>query len=162
MSIEQIIELMDKLNMMHRSLLKLALQKTEVLKESNIEALNTTMKNEQMHIAAISKLEEQRQQAVAQFFEERTIQCDDATVSKLLEYADEKEKIKLVAKRDELLKTIDLLKEQNDLNQQLLFQSLQFVNLTLDLFQPQQEQMNYGASAGSRKPVKKGQFDSKA
>lgn len=162
MSIEQIIELMDKLNMMHRSLLKLALQKTEVLKESNIEALNTTMKNEQMHIAAISKLEEQRQQAVAQFFEERTIQCDDATVSKLLEYADEKEKIKLVAKRDELLKTIDFLKEQNDLNQQLLFQSLQFVNLTLDLFQPQQEQMNYGASAGSRKPVKKGQFDSKA
>lgn len=162
MSIDQIIAIMDKLNMMHRSLLKLAVQKTEVLKASDIEGLNTAMKNEQMHVAAISKLEEQRQQAVEQFFEARGIQSGEATVSELLVHANEQEKMNLSIKRDELFQTIEKLKEQNDLNQQLLFQSLQFVNLTLDLLQPQQEQMNYGATAGSRKAIKKGQFDSRA
>lgn len=162
MSIDQIVAIMDRLNMMHRSLLKLAYDKTEVLKTSNIEGLDETMKNEQAHIAAISQLEEQRQKAVVQFFEERQINYKEANVSELMLYATAEEKLLLDAKRKEILLTVETLKDQNDLNQQLLFQSLQFVNLTLDLLRPQPDQINYGATAGSRKALKQGQFDSQA
>lgn len=162
MSIDQIVAIMDRLNMMHRSLLKLAYHKTEVLKTSNIEDLDETMKNEQAHIAAIAQLEEQRQKAVVQFFEERQINYKEANVSELLSYATAEEQQILDAKRKEILLTVETLKDQNDLNQQLLFQSLQFVNLTLDLLRPQPDQINYGATAGSRKSLKQGQFDSQA
>lgn len=162
MSIKQILGVMDKLNMMHRSLLKLAYHKTEVLKTSNVEGLDETIKNEQSHVAAIAQLEQQRQKAVSDFFNEHQISMQDGTISEILTHLEGEEYKQLDGKRQELLLTIDTLRQQNDLNQKLLFQSLQFVNLTLDLLRPQPDQINYGATAGNRKTTKQGQFDSMA
>lgn len=162
MSIKQILGVMDKLNMMHRSLLKLAYHKTEVLKTSNIEGLDETMKNEQSHVAAIAQLEQLRQNAVNEFFKEHQIPMRDGTISEILTHLAGEEHAQLDDKRKELLLTVDTLRHQNDLNQKLLFQSLQFVNLTLDLLRPQPDQINYRATAGNRKSASKGQFDSMA
>lgn len=162
MSIKQILVVMDKLNLMHHSLLKLAYHKTEILKTSSVENLDETMKNEQSHIAAISQLDVLRQKAVDDFFVERQIQVQDATISRILQYLTDEEYIALDSKRKELLLTIDTLRQQNDLNQKLLFQSLQFVNLTLDLLRPQPDQINYSSPTSDRKMAKQGQFDSMA
>lgn len=162
MSTEPIISIMDKLNMMHRSLLKLAYHKTEILKTSNVEELSETMKNEQSHIAAISQLEEQRQKLVVQFFQANQIDYKEPTINELLKYVTGEEAVQLDTKRKELLLTIDTLQKQNDLNQKMLFQSLQFVNLTLDLLRPQPDQINYQSKAGGRSAMKTGQFDSQA
>lgn len=162
MSIEQILMIMDKLNMMHSSLLKLAYHKTEILQSAKVDGLDETMKNEQSHIAAISQLENQRQEAVEQFFKERQVTSAGVTVSDLMNYASEDEKALLDEKRKSLLLTVTTLQNQNDINQKLLFQSLQFVNLTLDLLRPQPDQINYNSTAGNRTSAMKGQFDSKA
>lgn len=162
MSIEQILMIMDKLNLMHRSLLKLAYHKTEILQSAKVEGLDETMKNEQSHIAAISQLENQRQEAVEQFFKERQVTSAGVAVSDLMNYASEDEKNQLEEKRKSLLLTVTTLQNQNDMNQKLLFQSLQFVNLTLDLLRPQPDQINYSSTSGNRKSAMQGQFDSKA
>ena len=44
------------------------------------------------------------------------------------------------------MQIINDLRKQNDLNQKLVFQSLQIVNLTLDAVRPRTEQMNYSSN----------------
>ena len=64
MSIEKILETLDKLERMHRSLLELSGKKTEILKANDMEQLNAILKTEQAHVAAIETLEQQRQMLV--------------------------------------------------------------------------------------------------
>ncbi len=54
------------------------------------------------------------------------------------------------------------LKEQNELNQQLLITSLQFVNLSLDLLRPQDRNYNYDKTNQEPPKKMKSMFDSKA
>ena len=61
----------------------------------------------------------------------------------------------------ELTKAITQLKQQEQLNQALIQQSMQFVQLSLDILNPTIQTMNYGKNredAGSKRSV----FDSKA
>jgi hypothetical protein len=54
------------------------------------------------------------------------------------------------------------LKERNQLNQQLIHQSLQFVHLTLDMLAPQPASINYGPPQQNAAPKRPSMFDSKA
>jgi len=62
------------------------------------------------------------------------------------------------------MQIINDLRKQNDLNQKLVFQSLQIVNLTLDAVRPRTEQMNYSSNEvrGTNTIAKKSYFDSQA
>jgi hypothetical protein len=46
---------------------------------------------------------------------------------------------------------ISQIRQRNDLNQEMIYQSLQFVNLSLNLVAPQPEDFNYGPQAGQTK-----------
>ena len=73
---------------------------------------------------------------------------------------------KLVEVRDRLLDVTQKLKTQNDLNQKLVFQSLQFINVSLNMMRPQapQGQINYSDKEVLRQDrvAKKSYFDSQA
>ena len=59
------------------------------------------------------------------------------------------EKERLIEQREQLLQVINELKERNHLNQQLIYHSLQYINISFDMLRPpQQEDFNYS------KPVK--------
>ncbi|MFJ8102414.1 flagellar protein FlgN [Lysinibacillus sp. NPDC096212] len=166
MSTEAICSTLTKLERMHKSLLELAIKKTEIITAGNIEALDQMLKDEQAHIAAIDKLEQQRQKQVTDYLEAKGLaSTDKATVADVIEAAEQQtEKDTLSAVRNRLLQIINDLKNQNDLNQKLVFQSLQFVNLTLGSLRPQTEQMNYSGNEirGTNKVAKKSFFDSQA
>lgn len=166
MSTEAICSTLTKLERMHKSLLELAIKKTEIITVGNIEALNQMLKDEQAHVAAIDKLEQQRQKQVTDYLEAKGLaSTDKATVADVIEAAEQQtEKDTLSAVRNRLLQIINDLKNQNDLNQKLVFQSLQFVNLTLDALQPRPEQINYSGNEvrGTNKVAKKSYFDSQA
>ena len=74
------------------------------------------------------------------------------------------DKATLSAVRERLMQIINDLRKQNDLNQKLVFQSLQVVNLTLDAVRPRTEQMNYSSNEvrGTNNIAKKSYFDSQA
>ncbi|MFF2178509.1 flagellar protein FlgN [Lysinibacillus sp. NPDC058147] len=166
MSTEAICSTLTKLERMHKSLLELAIKKTEIITVGNIEALDQMLKDEQAHVAAIDKLEQQRQKQVTDYLEAKGLaSTDKATVADVIEAAEQQtEKDTLSAVRNRLLQIINDLKNQNDLNQKLVFQSLQFVNLTLDALQPRPEQINYSGNEvrGTNTIAKKSYFDSQA
>ncbi|KOY82357.1 flagellar protein FlgN [Lysinibacillus sp. FSL H8-0500] len=166
MSVEAICSTLTMLERMHKSLLELAYKKTEIIKAGDIEALGQLLKDEQAHVAAIDKFEQQRQKQVTDYFEAKGVaSTDNRTVADVIEAAEQQaDKEALSAVRDRLLVIINDLRNQNDLNQKLVFQSLQIVNLTLDSLKPRTEQINYSSSEvhGTNSVAKKSYFDSQA
>jgi hypothetical protein len=57
---------------------------------------------------------------------------------------------------------VSKLKERNGLNQQLIYQSLQFINVSLDILRPQNQNLNYGDAVRKTAKIGMGMFDSKA
>ena len=167
MSVQPIIQILEKLEKMHKSLLELAFKKTELVKIGDMGELDSMLKNEQSHVAAIELLEKQRQQLVNDYLTEKKITiAGTPTVLHVIEVTEsEIERRQLEKVREQLISVIDELKKQNDLNQKLVFQSLQFVNMTLDMLRPRPEQMNYSSNSvrgeGNSRP-KKSYFDSQA
>lgn len=165
MSITTILTSLDNLEKLHRSLLRIAYDKTAVIKSGDMDGLDRLLKEEQSHLAAILQTEGQRQRDVAQFLTDqgRSVPANP-TVADLLAIASEADKQSLTEARDRLLHAIHDLKWQNDLNQKLTYQSLQFVNLSLDIARPRPESTNYSKKEINGNKVSKEQvsFDSQA
>lgn len=165
MSITTILASLDSLEKMHKSLLSLAHDKTALIKNGDMEALDQLLKGEQAHLAAIAQMDVQRQAAVTDYL---TVQGrsvpNNPTVADVLKVTPEETSNRLEEARDRLLHVIHDLKWQNDLNQKLTYQSLQFVNLSLDMVRPQPESVNYTKTEVKGQAVSKEQisFDSRA
>ncbi|WP_318615798.1 flagellar protein FlgN [Sporosarcina sp. YIM B06819] len=165
MSITTILTSLDNLGKLHRSLLRIAHDKTAVIKSGDMEGLDQLLKEEQSHLAAILQMEGLRQREVAHYLTDqgRSVPANP-TIADLLKTTPEADKQSLVEARDRLLHAIHDLKWQNDLNQKLTYQSLQFVNLSLDMVRPRPDSTNYSKTEISGQKVSKEQvsFDSQA
>lgn len=165
MSVQAIIAILEKIETMHKSLLEHSYKKTELIKKGDMAELDNMLKTEQSHVAAIETLEKQRQQVVTDYLRAKGIAPSDSpTVSDVIEVAEPEERNHLDAARKRLTLVIDDLRKQNDLNQRLIFQSLQIVNMTLDMLRPRPEQINYTGKnvSGNQTNTKKTYFDSQA
>lgn len=154
---DKIIQNLTNLVRMHKSLLDLATKKTDIIVESNMEELDALIKTEQAHVAAIEQLERQRQQLVTDYLAAKgSAPSLTPTVAELIEAADAPNKAKIQTIREELLTIIDALRAKNELNQKMVYQSLQMVNMTLELMRPrpaaQADTMNY-SSKEVRRPA---------
>ncbi|MFS0821617.1 flagellar protein FlgN [Bacillus sp. 1P02SD] len=160
MSAENLVVLLKKILTLHQNLLKLSEQKTDILKKGNIDALNDQMKEEQKYILAIKQLENERIVIVDKWLGPLV---QDKTLSKCIEMASESVRSELTGLQEELVKVTHDLKTANDLNQQLTYQSLQYVNMSLDMLLPQEQIAGYGNPAGTKeKKQTRSMFDSKA
>ncbi|AYC28940.1 flagellar protein FlgN [Paenisporosarcina cavernae] len=165
MSTETILANLTNLTRMHKSLLELAYTKTEIIKVGDMERLDQLLKDEQTHVAAISQLELQRQAVVTDYLRENGISpAETPTVATVIEAAtNADDQVALTKARNDLLLVVDQLRYQNELNQKLTFQSLQFINLTMDLLKPKPDQINYSRPDKTAEPAKsKTYFDSQA
>ena len=164
MSAAAIIIQLEQLIQLHSSLSKLANKKTEAIKTSDMKALNALLNDEQKHIKAIKQIESARHQEVAKLLVAHNVTTSNQ-FQDLLTVATEQEKEQLTAKREKLLQIIEDLKTQNNLNQQLIFHSLQYINISLDMLRPQHQQANFNyekPANANRRPVNRAMFDSKA
>jgi len=157
---EPLIAVLEKLYKLHESLYKLSLEKTTIIKENNMEDLQRILKDEQTHIAAINTLEVERQRLSNQFLHTDK----DLTISDCIKAAPHEWKEKLSSLQSKIKDIIVKLKEQNELNQSLIYLSLQYVNMTLDMVQPKPESYTYGRPNQPKTPQKPSftAFDSKA
>lgn len=156
----ELILTMEKLLKLHNSLLKLAVKKTDSIKKGDIPSLNQFIKDEQSHIAAIGKVEKDRLVIAKQLVRE----METPSISDCLKVMNGEEGEVLERLRDELLQVVFQIQEKNELNQQLIYQSLQFVNLSMSLINPKIEEFNYGHPSESQPSpgIQKGIFNSKA
>lgn len=156
MSIESLITIMDNMLKLHKSLHELTLKKTDIVKKGDTAALDQLLKDEQAHVSAISKLEQERTAVSSAIL-------PTASLEEIAE-ANPQGENQLLQIKKELVSVIADIKSRNELNQQMIHQSLQFINFSKSLVMPQQKDFNYGPPAGKKaKPGQSsGMFNSKA
>jgi flagellar biosynthesis/type III secretory pathway chaperone len=160
MSVESLISIMNKLIKLHKSLFELSVKKTDIVKKGDLDGLNLLLKDEQAHMAAINKLEQERLAMAKGLFPA----VSNPSLQEIADYANPSEKAQLLQVKDELLNVISDIKSRNELNQQLIHQSLQFINFSKSLVLPQEKEINYGPPAGkmTQPGQSPGMFNSKA
>jgi len=117
-------EILTKQIALHKSLLALTDQKTAIIISQDIKNLTHVLKDEQTHVAAIEALEKQRMLLM------RNIEQIDQAIT-------------LQPLQSQLIELIESIQKKNELNQQLLTQSLQLINLELDLLTSSQQVDSY-------------------
>lgn len=152
-----LMDTMEKLVALHRSLYEVTKRKTEVIKAGDMDALQQVMKDEQAHLMGIQKMEETRQRASKQI----AAHLLQPTVTDCANQLDAVNKQKLLELAAALKETIMIVKETNAFNQQMLRQSMQFVNLSLNLLKPSTQSVNYGKSTNGSS-VKTGNIGTQA
>lgn len=162
MSADQLVTVMERLLDLHNSLLEKAYQKTTVIEKGDIDALNTLIKEEQKLLPTINKFEQVRQQVVRDFLTPFHVEEENFTISTCLTYIDDSKKDKLAELREKLLEVAQKLQKQNELNSELVKQSLQFVHMSLDMFYPKTPEFNYGPPKQSGPSTSNSLFNRKA
>lgn len=162
MSITAINTSLQELAVIHKELLKVSKRKTDIIKEGSTEKIQAILVEERKYIKVLEQAEQKRQIEVEKWYSNRQRPLEEMTITNMLELlTDEQEKLELEEKTIQLTEAITELKHQEQLNQALIQQSMQFVQLSLDMLNPTIQSMNYGKSQdteGSKRSV----FDSKA
>lgn len=164
MPVQSLIDTLEQLIDLHQELTSLAQQKTDVIKTEDMKQLGSILVQEKKLVDEIEKLERVRQNDVHTFLEEKGIANGAGLLSEYIQYASTEEQAVLTNLGAKLREVIASLKEQNELNQQLIYQSLQFVNLNLNLMLPEQDSYTYERPQDPENGRKQSQslFDSKA
>lgn len=117
----------------YHKLYELSKKKRDVIIEDEIDSLEAITEQEEKYIEQLHELEEQREKV-----------ADGKTMSELAAEAEGKNKNKLNDLQDELSALVEQLKEQNEFNNRLIKDSLQLVNLNLNLLTDENNQSMYG------------------
>lgn len=161
----QVKKAVEQLTKLHEQLLALSKDKTAAIKASDNESLVKVLTKERQLIQKVEKLEQAREQLVEQFFTNEAIQSEERTITQLLHVIDDtKTKETLEQLVAQLIQYIVSIRENEQLNKELLQQSMQFVQLSLDMIQPQTQNIHYGDQATAKRTntaEKRSVFDSK-
>lgn len=166
MSFDALMQTMTSLNEVHDTLLELAEQKKDVLIHNQVEQLTQIVTRENKLLKQIGELDKARIEAIGAFMMEKGYKPSPrVTVSDLTKIIfNVEDKKALMDKQRELKSTIQRLREQNRLNQQLIEHSLAFINYSLDLIVgPPEDEVIYQNPQQSPNGLKRSSmFDSRA
>jgi len=162
MSIQHIIDIMKELKKNHDQILELSKQKTEYVKKGEMKQLQTLLLKERKVLRIVEQQEQKRMEAVDAWLHNQDMGTDKTTVTNMLNFVEnEQDKQTLKHVSLQLAETIVRLKQQEKLNHDLIAQSMQFVQLSMNLLQPSIQNMNYGKKDDTGS-IKRSVFDSKA
>lgn len=151
-SIEQLQEALEKELNMYKEVAKLVDGKTNIIVKGKVKELDEITKKEQQLISQMGTFEKIRRAIFVNISNEINIK-EPTSLSELLLHLEEKgidsnilngiDKI-----RNELLEVIGQINEFNKLNEKLIKQSLDYINLNMELLTSLNEQVNhYGSKA---------------
>lgn len=168
MSLQALIDKMQELMHVHEHAYQLANQKKDVLIKGDIGSLAKIVQQENGMIKTMSNLEAERQQIVSDLVQQLGIASDPPIrLSDLLaKLPSSSLKEKLQDSYTRLSKLLLDLQQLNQLNQQLIENSLAFVNYSLEIFTDTGQEQVYQKpdAVGSENPYqyRRSIFDTKA
>ncbi|MFS0674201.1 flagellar protein FlgN [Ornithinibacillus sp. 179-J 7C1 HS] len=163
MSVQSILEKLNKLISIHEKLLELSKEKTNIVKEGNAEKLQAKLIQERKMVLQLAQVEESRQKEVDEWFSVRGLSNEEATVTNLINNIENDEEKRLLAEKAVYLTEVVVnLKQQEQLNMALIQQSMQFVQLSIDLLSPSLKNINYSKDKEGESQINRSVFDSKA
>lgn len=162
MSVQTIIATLTELIEIHEKLIKISKQKTEIIKEGSIEKLQPILSSERKCVQELEKIELKRQEKIEAWCHEHALDDKHITITEILDHlSNQPEAEQLEETTIYLTNLITRLKQQEQLNHELIIQSMQFIQLSLDMMSPTIKHLNYGKNK-ALDTVKRSVFDSKA
>lgn len=166
MSLNKIIEMMDRLDLSHREMLELGELKKQVLIRNDVNELMAVMKLEAKLAKRIEVQENERIEAVNAFLRERGIKSQlRLNVTELARLVfDPEDKSRLLEARARLAETLKSLKRLNSTNKQLIEQALSYTEYAIDLFsyKDDDDPVYQSPAKQSTKTSRPGLFDARA
>ncbi|SMF67177.1 FlgN protein [Paenibacillus uliginis N3/975] len=167
MTVQVLIDSLQRLEMVYNDMLAVADAKKQAITKNDVDAVVQLLNRESKGMKTIEQLEKERIEAAYTFLQSRGVKSQlELTLTELARLVfDPEEKVKLLDVQSRLSRTLLALKEKNDLNQQLLVQSLDFIDFSLDMLtgKSSQDEVTYhhpsdkGGSTG-----RPGLFDTRA
>ena len=134
----------------HEALLDLAQQKKQVLVHGPMNIFSSLVTKEMQRVNRIKNLENERQQLLGESLKAMEIQDPDLSMREWIQLLkDEVDRQIFMQLREQLRNKLVALKQINELNQQLIKQSLVYVNYSMDLYMGTREKEYF-----YQKPVK--------
>lgn len=162
MSIQKMTSVIEELCQAHEILLKVTQDKTTFIKDGELDKLTSLLAQERKGIRLIEKLENKRSQNLVELKQQGTLSEETTTITEILQSLPENEEAKQLGKSaTRLTQAIVEIRDQEQLNQELLKQSMQFVQLSLNMMNPSIENMNYNQKQ-EETTIDRSAFDSKA
>lgn len=109
------------------------------MKANDTEAITALLISEQKHIKAIGQTDKERERAVGEFLAANGMAGQPASIHTVTELTGPEDTEVLAMLKAELIDEVAKLKERNGLNQQLIYQSLQFISVSLDILRPRNQ-----------------------
>lgn len=164
MSVNSIIDKLEQLVEIHQQLIQFSLEKTTIVKNGEVDKLQSHLVKERKLVQQLEKAEAAREKEVEKWFIDNGLSLDDTTITTMLQHLqDEGEQQALEANAVRLAEALINLKQQEQLNVALIQQSMQFVQLSIDLLSPSLANINYSNKTDMDKSsANRSLFDSKA
>lgn len=164
-SLNMLIEVLSDLYKSQVEMLELAKHKKQVLVNGDIDELNKIIQREASWIKMISKLEDDRMLVVQQFIHEEGYSSVEMTMFDLINVLKSPtEKEQLLNLQRKLSDTISEIHQLNDLNTELIEQSLNYISHSIELVtaEPKQSYTYSNPSMKNTSGSRRGIFDKKA
>jgi flagellar biosynthesis/type III secretory pathway chaperone len=159
----ELIRLLNELTELHQELLTVSKHKTEAIKAGKTDELQRVLAEERKLSRKLERKESERMEAVNVWLEREGMNVSEPTVTAILEELDDEiGRNRLEGAAIELTNAITELKAQEKLNLALINQSMQFVQMSLDLLSPTLKNMNYSHTNSPAETPNRSIFDSKA
>lgn len=164
--IEELIDTLDLENNEYTELLELSKQKTPIIINGEIEVLNNITAKEQEHTDKIAALENKRTQVVEDIATVLNMDVKTITVKKIIDLLNgqEKEQNALAEVHDKLKMTLNDMAVINDMNKQLIQESLELVDFDINFLNSLNqypETANYNRNAYNASIYANSTFDAK-
>ncbi|WP_054957458.1 flagellar protein FlgN [Paenibacillus dakarensis] len=135
MTVQTLIDILQRLELVYNDMLALAEDKRQAIMSNDVDAVVQLLNRESKGMKSIEQLERERVEAAYAFLQSRGVKSQlELTLTELARLVfDPEEKAGLLEVQSRLSRTLQELKVKNDLNQQLLVQSLDFIDFSLDM-----------------------------
>ncbi|KPU26436.1 hypothetical protein TR13x_10175 [Caloranaerobacter sp. TR13] len=130
--IKDLKEILSQELNLYKHMLELSIDKTEIITSGQVRELDKITQKEQALILKAGKLEDIREKVLSRIQEELKLKKIQ-NISKLVDYLSEEQKKEIEDIKEQLIDVLDKLKERNILNSALIKDSLEYINLNVNL-----------------------------
>lgn len=166
--IENLITILEQESELYERLIKESMDKTPVIVSNDLQRLSEANDREQRIVDEITSISHKRNQALGEIATVLGKDADTITVSEVIELMAKQPEFQhpLIAIRDKMLKQADLLRQVNVHNQNLLKESLEMTEYSINLMQsmnqaPETANYNKGSYSGATLGGAYSSFDAK-
>lgn len=163
--VDNIINILKEEYGYYKDILEMSKSKKKIITEGKVAELDKIVKLEQNMILNIGQLEKKREEEVSKLCGILGVKNEKITVSEISKYIQEEQKKELEKVQSELLEILSELKSVNDINGQLLEQSLEYIDYSINLISGagmETGSLYEDIGRGKNRSSKKNIFDTKA